>query len=478
MSDENLNNNEETAALFVSTQKKKQAEEEARRKAEEERAKREAAEAEVRRMEEEVEERKRKAEEERKALEEGEKVVKAKGAVKEPAQQDKQKKSPALFIGIAAAAVVLIAVIAVFVGKGGGGSKNYSDLEFNMEYTPEAKGFDIPISYPDSLYTDVFETSSDGDLQVSFQPKKGGDIYASLDIKTALTEKGDIVNRENVTFKTVEEWNELIKNTVMESISDTFPGIEISEEAQTEYNEADPGIYLYSCSFKDNEGACGKVYGWVESNSDEEYKIVISCFFKEKEDLEAVATVADLFMENNSYDGLLMPGANPPENTKADGLIGNGGLHLGLPVPDGQFIQYTGVTNYDLWTDTNGAMIILDAIPTNVDFDDESKTWDVETMNAEMKKNGDLGITGYLSDIDKRTLINEEWVNDGIFGYIAEYEEEREGVPYWEKFQISYWTDITTGEHYFVIINTIAPKVNRDDYQTIFDYMLNNMEDV
>ena len=477
MSDENLNNNEETAALFVSTQKKKQAEEEARRKAEEERAKREAAEAEVRRMEEEVEERKRKAEEERKALEEGEKVVKAKGAVKEPAQQDKQKKSPALFIGIAAAAVVLIAVIAVFAGKGSG-SKDYSDLEFNMEYTPEAKGFDIPISYPDSLYTEVFETTLDGDLQVSFQPKKGGDIYASLDIKTALTEKGDIVNRENVAFKTVEEWNELIKNTVMDSISDTFPGIEISEEAQTEYNEADPGIYLYSCSFKDNEGACGKVYGWVESNSDNEYKIVTSCFFKEKEDLEAVAKVADLFMENNSYDALLMPGANPPENTKADGLIGNGGLHLGLPVPDGQFIQYTGVTNYDLWRDTNGAMMILDAIPTDVDFDDESQTWDVETMNAEMKKNGDLGITGYLSDIDKRTLINEEWVNDGRFGYIAEYEEEREGVPYWEKFQISYWTDITTGEHYFAIIDSIAPKANQDEYQTIFDYMMNNMEDV
>jgi len=475
MSDENLNNNEETAALFVSTQKKKQAEEEARRKAEEERAKREAAEAEVRRMEEEVEERKRRAEE---ALEDEKKGIRTKPAAKDPAQQDTQKKSPALFIGIAAAAVVLIAVIAVFAIKGGGGSKDYSALEFNTEYTPGTKGFDIPISYPDSLYTDVFETTLDGDLQVSFQPKEDGDIFASLVIKTALTEKGDIVNRENVIFKTVEEWNELIKNSVMDSISDTFPGIEVIEENQLEYNEDDPGIYLYSCSFKDSEGACGKAYGWVESNSDNEYKILISCIFKEKEDPEPVATVADLFMENNSYDALLMPGANPPENTKADGLIGNGGLHLGLPVPDGQFIQYTGVTNYDLWTDTNGGMIIVDAIPTNVDFDDESKTWDIETINKEMKKNGDLGITGYLSDIDNRSLINEEWVNEGRLAYIAEYVEEREGVPYWEKFQISYWTDLTTGEHYFVILDSIAPTVNQDEYQAIFDYMMNNMEDV
>ena len=79
--------------------------------------------------------------------------------------------------------------------------------------------------------------------------------------------------------------------------------------------------------------------------------------------------------------------------------------------------------------------------------------------------------------MDDRSLLDEDYVNDNKFQYIGDYRTVRKGVSYWERFYAFYWTDLTTGLHYFIVLNTMAPEVNMDEYMEIFENMIANYYD-
>ncbi|MCR4655551.1 MAG: hypothetical protein K5770_04890, partial [Lachnospiraceae bacterium] len=418
MSDENLNNNsEETAALFVSAQKKKKAEEEARRKAEEEQAKRDAAEAEVRRMEQEVEDRKRKAEEEKRALEE---------ASKKPAASGGKSRTP-IFIGIGAAVVVIL--IAVFaLGKGGGSKKSdagsVAEAQFTGEYVSKEAGYDIKISYPDSVYTAVSEKkTADDDVLISFSEEGKEDEYNGVDI--ALIDwlfDGQPLGKEDVGIAPAKDRQQELSENTQEYIYTFMNGVEFISEESAEIDMDSPDKYHYTCTYKSEAFGYGAAMAWIEPNSENKYKEVIVMVTDNSETLDNALAILDAFTAHNANDALMMPGGYPPETTALNDVLKIEDIHMGMPVPSDRFFESSHKTNYHVYSDINGAVIIVNPRVTDISI---SEAYDnPEVVEEYCKEQAKTGLNQYFSNVESRMLVDERTFNpesDHKVGYVANY---------------------------------------------------------
>ena len=276
----NNNNGEETAALFVSSQKKKQAEEEARKNAEAERAKRDAAEAEVRRMESEVEERKRRAEEEKRALEEQERQLAEEKASGPKGQRSGQRPAgrPAakgaskpvsklpIFIGIGVVAVVAVVLILVFALKGKGGSAaptfDPASTEFNAEYVSKEEGFDLKFSYPDSVYTEVTEEKTgDDEVTIHFG---GTDVIMT----TYKYDNSDLIMQKTNVFPVrSNSIQKGFQDKVTARMKALIPDMKVISEKGADVTADNASKYEYKCTFESAEAGNGAAAAWIAPNS-------------------------------------------------------------------------------------------------------------------------------------------------------------------------------------------------------------------
>ena len=493
MGDENMlgPENEDTSALFVSAQKKKRAEEEAKKRAEEEQAKREAAAAEVRRMEQEVEERRRKAEEEKQALENAEKNPEGSKSVGTSETAQSKKAAPAapgaknnmLFIGIGAAVAVLVIIFAI-VGLTGkkGGAGNYADIGANGEYTPKASGFDIKFLYPGDVYQEVTEKKIDEDnLQIYFNPGKGKDVTTNI-VMTSLKSEDSRDGQKRLLKSNIPLWgpsdiSKMLTEGAKKQMETLMPGATIAEETTAAYSDDNPTTYTYDCTFTTDKYKSGVGRAWLEPNSAGEYKIVLLCCFKEKADNEGVASMRDLFLTNNAKEAFAMPGANPPASIDVEGLLENHEMHMGLHVPKDRFNKFEHTTNYDIWSDLNGAQIIVQSLESDVD-EYGIENYDLDGVVASFKEISETGINSYNTAVESRMFLNDKSQTDGKITYTAEYRDVLAGVTYWERFYMTYWMDGTTGKTYWAKIITLAPEKNKDIYKNIFDKTLDTLEDI
>ncbi len=503
MGDENnlVPESEDTSALFVSSQKKKKAEEEARRRAEEEQAKRDAAAAEVRRMEQEVEERRKKAEEEKLALENEEKMTAeerakvaaqraADKAAKDAAAANKAAKpaaSPAvnsklfIIIGVVVAVLVLAFVIVKVVGKGGGAS-DYSQLGANGEYVPKASGFDVKILYPNDVYTEVTETKVDDDnLQVFFKAKGGKDVTTNMVLTTFREEtskEGDnkMLN-SNIALFDPETIRKGLTDTAKKQLTSLISDASVTEEKTAEYSDDNPTTYTYDCTFTSGKYKSGTAKAWLAPNSANEYLVVMVCCFKDKADNDGVASMRDLFVKNNTTNAFAMPGAIPPTSMEVDGMVEVHDMHMGLHVPKDKFVKFPHTTNYDLFSDLNGATIIVKAYDLDM-YSEEMDNYDWIQMLESPKEIAKTGINTYQTNVTSRVFLTDKTITDDGVAYVAEYKDVIGGVTYWERFSMSVWTDVTTDKVYWATIITLAPEKNKDQYRNIFDKMLDTLEDI
>ena len=491
MSDEYLNNEEETSALFVSAQKKKRAEEEAARKAAEEQAKREAAEAEVRRMEAEVEERKRKAEEERKALEEQERQLAEDkmNAAKEVKPAPVEKKAPGkesstkvsgsksklpIYIGIGAAAVLALVLILVFALKGKGGSVKAIDpetTEFNAEYVSKEEGFDVKISYPDSVYKEVTEEKT-GDDEVTIH-------FGGADVIIATYTEGDrTVTRTNAFPITAGMVQRGLQDSVTEKVKKLIPDVKVVNENGVDVTADDAGKYEYNCTFESAESGNGAVAAWIRPNSKGEYKHVIVCAKAPGANADDCAKVCAAFEDKNCEDAIAVPGAKPPVATDTDGLLEIDEIHMGLVVPKDVFKQYDqDGLDYLAFTDENGAAIICQPIDVGGDI---LSTMSIDpTIKDLFKKWVDRGINSYYKQVDSRMVLDEDFVaEETALYYSANCKDQVGGISYWERFRAGYWFDERQQKEYFYVLITMAPEKNEDVYRPIFDTMLDRLKDL
>ncbi len=489
MGDENLNGTEgqETAALFVSAQKRKKAEEEAARIAAEEQAKRDAAEAEVRRMEAEVADQKRKAEEERLALEQAarEEAYRAKQlANQQPIRDIKEaagnKKGVFIGIGAAAAVVIVIAIIAVVISSRGK-KIDFETLEASKSYSLKESGYEIELTYPEEIYPEVTEKVLDGDnLQIFFQPENKNTVLTDFVISTPRSEKKDYTyTLDRVALFEPESKMKEITDAAKAGLEKIAPSATISNEKASEYSDDNPGKYFYTFSFTSDDFGSGAAASWMEKNGDIDYKVVTLYCMKSDEDDETVTKLRDLLYEKNADNAHLMPGATPPANADLDDMLKEETMHMGIRVPKDRYVRFGVTTNYSLWSDINGSMIIAYASPTDVDFNDDSVSLDYEAIYEQLESLADTGLKYYFPDsVSSRTLINGERIGDGRFGYTGEYKDVMDGVTYYEKYTIKYWTDERTGKHYFATLLMLAPEKNKDIYKQIFEKSLDSLEDI
>ena len=510
MSDENRFDaqSEETSALFVSTQKKKKAEEEAKRKAEEEQARREAAEAEVRRMEQEVEERKRKAEEQRRALEEAERGIQAErerqaetqkqaAAFREAEVQAKKDqianqvenvgkliekgkglgKSP-IFIAAGVALIAIIVVVVILVKRAG--RIDYANLECSADYTSSETGFEIPIEYPESLYEAATETAiNDKSRVIAFEPAKKGEVLTDVVIATlSSNETGKSISKERISAFEIGELNQKLSEATKTQIEHLVPGAEITDETIAEYNAEDPGIYYYTCSFHSEEYPSGAARAWIKENEVAVFQAVIVLTMQDAKDSANVDTLCDLMAEENSADGFKMPGGYPLENASADGMIEDDIMHMGLHVPADRFYKFNGTTNYTVWHDMNGAMIVVSPNETDADLQLNGDSYSAEKLFELIKPKANEGSESFFTDEVQREFVSDEEVTDGKFAYEAEYKTVHAGVTYWERIHMCYWKDATTGQNYFARIIVLVPEKDADQYRPFVEDMLNNLEDI
>ncbi|MCR4903470.1 MAG: hypothetical protein K6A23_11480 [Butyrivibrio sp.] len=498
MSDENMNNNEETAALFVSAQKKKKAEEEAKKKAAEEQAKRDAAEAEVRKMEQEVEERKRKAEEEKKALEEAEKkkqqerqneaakvekVVEkvTKSPVVEKMSGGKQGSKLPIFIGVgvAAVAIVLIAVFAMG-GKSSKASVDFANAEFAKEVKSSVEGFDIPFVYPESEFTKVEETTFEESNLITLSGGKSG-IKANIAVGKVLSEDSDdnmvvsilgLNGAEDFAANLAYNCEECMKNLYGENV-------EISNPVTCDVS-SNPGRYSYTCEFTSPDYEYGRCEGWYEPNSSGIYRLVVfSCVGAESQE-DSLTQLTTTFADKNAADALMVPGGSPLESTENDGMIRISSCHMGIPVPKDRFQQNEKITSFTLCTDKNAASVIVHVMDADTDLETVAANNEVfmkYIREAVIKEGADF----YLGDIvESRTIETEQEYSADTWAcaYHADFKDVIGGVTYWERYFAAYWKDTTTDNVYLTVIVMVAPEVNRTQYQEVFEKSIKELTDI
>ena len=497
MSDEILNNteNDDTSALFVSAQKKKRAEEEAKRRAEEEQAKRDAAAAEVARMEQEVEERRRKAEEERLALQKAEEEAKqrksdleakldttatqeaVKKAVEETAEKLKNSKVPkliGLICGVVACIAICLCVVFTIMEKN---RFKIDDVNVDEKYTSEEAGYDIELMYPGELYSEISEDKIDNGVSILFEQEKQKGISTKILISDLLDKDGDAVTRDEVAFYSVNELKECLATISEEQLNNAISGVDIEDSKECKYTEDDPGAYSITYKFSTDEYPNGTAYAWIEPNSKLEYKVVSVICFSKKEDQETVEEFRDLVTVKNAKDAFGMPGANPPTATEVDGNLEETTMHMLIHVPKDMFVKWSKSSpTFSVWTDDNGAKLIIQPIESDWEGDVTSAQADV--LFEGLKEIADSGVNGMFTTVESRTLISEDTSKKGWLGYTADYQTVMSGVTYWERIRICMWTDVTTEQRYWAYIITLAPEVNKNDYKVIFDKTMATLDDM
>jgi len=338
MGDENLNNSEDTSVLFVSGQRKKQAEDEARRKAEQEQAEKEAREAEIRRQEEEVASRKKQAEQLKQNLD-----------IQEQERKTNKKKKALMPVVIGASAAVVILLVALLWPKH---KQIYVETaEFNAEYPVTADGYNLKVKYPDTVFSEVVETTSGDDLNLEFIPagKK------NLAMNVVISKTGYDKNSRKLA------WNEI--NDKLTSVSKTYlQGVEIIEEKTSDPLDTAAGRYEYTCTYNidDNTGA---YTGWCTEDSDGNvYVEGVDCRVGKK-DLESAIRLRNQFDEINAKDvAIKIPGYSDPKDLTAEGKLMVSKGNLSIPVPDKMFAEVDSYSNdqesWQKWVDDNGAIIL------------------------------------------------------------------------------------------------------------------------
>ena len=172
-----------------------------------------------------------------------------------------------------------------------------------------------------------------------------------------------------------------------------------------------------------------------------------------------------------------MPGANPPKATEVDGTLEENTMHMLIHVPKDMFVKWSGSSpSFSVWTDDNGAKIIIQPVDSTIEGDVTSAQADV--LFEGLKEIADTGVSGMFTTVEARTLISEDTSKKGWVGYTADYQTVMSGVTYWERIRLSLWTDETTGQKYWAFIITLAPEVNKSDYKVIFDKTIATLEDL
>lgn len=497
MSDEILNNteNDDTSALFVSAQKKKRAEEEAKRRAEEEQARRDAAAAEVAKMEQEVEERRRKAEEERLALQKAEEEAKqrksdleakldttatqeaVKQAVEKTAEKLKNSKVPkliGLICGVVACIAICLCVVFTIMEKN---RFKIDDVNVDEKYTSEESDYDIELMYPGELYPEITEDKSDNGVSILFETEKKKGISTMIVISDLIDKDGEEVTRDEVAFYSVKDFKECLARISEEQIDNALSGVDIEDSKDCKYSEDDPGAYSITYKISTDEYPNGTAYAWIEPNSKLDYKVVSVICFSKKEDQETVEEFRDLVTVKNAKDALGMPGANPPSATEVDADLAVDAMHMIMHVPKDMFVKWSkSSSTFYVWTDANGAKIIVTPIDSTIEGDITNAQADI--LIEGMKEIADSGVNGMFSDVESRTLISEDSSKKGWIGYTADYQTVMGGVTYWERIRISLWNDVTSEQRYWAYIITLAPEVNKSDYKVIFDKTMATLEDM
>ena len=476
MGDENnIANEEETAALFVSGQKKIKAEEEAKRQAAEEEERRLAAEAKARQDEADLAERRKKAEKEELKL--------AKKAERKAAK--KKNKLP-LFIGLGVVAVIIIFFIAASTSDSNSesntnkGGVDYASLEANAEYKPNSGGNNIKLVYPDGLYRNVTENSlNDNSVQVVFDPEEEGGVVTNVVITPLMIgEEGKTLTVDAVSFTEMDDIIaalEKISNSMLEEIN---PGAAITDVKLSEISNDKPDKYFYSCNFSSENYKTGAGYSWIERNEDGEYRaVVLSCADKQ-EDTEKVNIIKDLFVKNNAENSFGMVGANTPTSTDDESLLEDTTIHMGLHTPKNLFAKYDAAGDVSVWTDENGAIIILQPTATTENLNDSSLQYDYEKVYQFLKEN--IAKDGAMEIFDnvasRETLSESEF--EGKAHYSAEYKDTIDGILYWERVYTGWWRDARTSQCYWYRILTIAPYKDMEVYKKICTNMESKREDI
>ncbi|MCR4786986.1 MAG: hypothetical protein K5888_00220 [Lachnospiraceae bacterium] len=491
MSDEFLNNteNDETAALFVSAQKKKKAEEEAAQRAAEEQAKRDAAAAEVRRMEQEVEERRRKAEEEKLALEKAQKEAAEKKtqapatpppvneAVKEVVKQVDKKKLPML-IGIAAGVLVVIvgAIVGIILALKGK-KLDLSTVDVNEEYVSKNSEYDIKISYPEDIYPEVAEDKADNGVVITMTPKKKNGITTYFAISDLADDDGDGLTKEDIGLYEVKDIQNYFEKACTAQLESIVPDAEVTDYATSEYDDSKPINYYNEFYFADDKHKSCSSSAWIEPNSNGSYKVVQVFCLQAKGDVGTVDGMTGLLADANNGDAYGQFGANPPKSKDLNGLIEETTMRMGLKVPQDQFARWEHTTNYNVYSDVNGAKIIVEAMESGIDLS-EGYSYDEDALVDLAKDQAEKGINGIFSNVESRMLVTDQSSTEGWIGYIGEYKTVIGGTTYWERYRLALWTNEKTGEIFWGLVVTLAPEANKDDYKAIFDEMLNNMVDI
>ena len=500
MSEENLNNNggEETAALFVSAQKRKKAEEEARRKAEEEKAKRDAAEAEVLKMEQEVEERKRKAEEERLAQEQAERELQAKeagiaGNIKEKAgdlagkagelahkagsmatkgsgdstaDAVKNPKLP-LFIGIGAAAVVLVIVLAVVLGGKGKSSKiDYASLNCNAEYKVQKEGYDVMLYYPEDLYGEITEEEKDA----------GGTKFLSVTFNN-VNKKAPALSVTIYTVNAIPESIQLTCDKQVESIKTIgqtyLSGSTIKEESLCDLAAENPGAYFYKASYQKEKNA-GAISTLLKTNSAGNVDVVISDFVVKGEDPAEPVALRDLYESKNVANALKTPGGNPPTSYDWDGTLEFSEIDFKLPVPRDRFKETT--TSSDgtrFFWDDNGCFVVVAALFQSSAEDFNLTTDSLPAVMTAFEGMSEKGLSENMN-ISNRMFLSKKETPYYSADFMAEYKDVINGITYWEMDWCDLW--VNNGDDIYILsLYIYAPNNNKEVYKQIFEKSLQSL---
>ena len=482
MGDENLNNNEEAEALFVSAHKKKKAEEEAKRRAEEEKAKREAAEAEVRRMELEVEQRKKKAEEEAQKINKKGEHKRVNPADASSAGEKPKSKLPVI-IGIAAAVVVLFIVVGSVIGGKTSTQAMTDEIEFNTEYTPTESGFDIPLTYPDAIYTEVQEEKLENGVRVHLVPEKG---RPELDfIMGNLGDaEGNMLTDARIFFYSAKDLNEMLSFTVDSSISQIFGEVEYTEQNSS----ADSGsVYMYSCKFKYGDSMVADCDAWITKNSNEEYKILAVCSAGSDGSQENLEMTTDIVAYNNSSFELGTPGSIPPESSELNGECNFLTYHMKIPYQKDRFKAYASADNSTIMSDQNAAVILMTGseIDSTMSAIGNNSAKIIEGIAADAENESGITMLSRINEFEflgdqftGRSKEAEKVYDNFTCAYSADFKMSYDGIEYWERKFTCAWEDAITGKLYLFTFDMMAPYQNKEVYENIFDKMLDGMEDM
>ncbi|SEM28691.1 hypothetical protein SAMN04487770_13221 [Butyrivibrio sp. ob235] len=447
MSDEFLNENEETeqtAALFVAKQKKKEEE----KKAAEEQAERDLKEAEVKRMEAEIAERKKKA---------------AKG------------KLIAIGVGVVAVIVTLFIVVSLLDAASNIGKVDYAGLSFDAEYTPNADYNKIAIKYPGGFYSEISETEKDSNATfVDFAPEKDTHVSTRAGVECMTTDNGSRnYMRGGIAYTDTNTFINILKNSLKENLDKTVPGAVISDEVEPDLTTGTPEKYCYTCSFTSKEKSGGGGI-WLEISDEGVLELVSVLCMGPGDDVAEGNTLRDGFVNANSEDAMLIPGANPPSaDAPLDGVLEYPEIDLTMKAPKDLFyMDERPETGLRVYSDTNGAGIMIQRIEVEQGFDNLNVT--EESLIEYYENMAKSGIEMLLMNISGRKEGSPGYMQNNAEDFYRTYSFDWCGRTYYEIFYMTTWRDTVNGKDYFLQMEFFAPMENLEPYDLVFANMIHD----